>query len=108
MALGEIERKTRDVPPRVPGTRFAMKIGLRPFSLERVNLLAGDVLCTAADSVCSRNRRRRNLDRWLAAPTLRVASMTRSALGSSLLLVVSYFWKPAPRRSFYRDRVGRS
>src|SRR5690349_18889989 len=83
------------LPPRVPGTRLAIKIGLRPFN-SRLSICCRVTLrCTDADSVW-------RLDAWaltstvsVAAPTVSATSTDNVALGSSLLLALSYFLKPA-------------
>ena len=41
-------------PPRVPGTKLAMKMGLRPFNSSASICSRVTSFCTEADSVCSK------------------------------------------------------
>src|SRR5256885_8459759 len=90
----KLNERPATFPPRVPGTRLAMKMGLRPFSSSASICSRVTSFWTEADSVCSRTVEAETSTVCVEAPTVSVASMTRAALGSSLLSLVSYLWKP--------------
>ena len=79
------------VPPRVPGTRLAIKIGLRPFSSSESICWRVTSFCTVAASVCSVATAAVTSTICVVAPTASVASIASCELGSSLFSVDWYF-----------------
>src|SRR5437773_5886511 len=82
------------VPPRAPGTSAAKPTGLRPFSSSESICSRLTSFCAEADSDCSTAAVAETSTVCVVTPTSSVASTVRAALGSSLLLVLSYLLKP--------------
>src|SRR5437762_10576590 len=97
MLLGpwlKLKERPERLPPRVPGTRFAIKIGLRPFNSRASICSRVTSRCTDADSVWSGADDEDTSTDSLAAPTVKDASTVNVELASSLLPVLPNFLKP--------------